>query len=104
LIYRKPASLDSFQCAPSVSLELLQNTAFAFASHAALLYRRLHASPGAVDLTFASVSLRILKANVKSKTTLETYIYWCLFGSDIRERTSRDTIRMPEPGPGGLPL
>jgi hypothetical protein len=46
-----------------------------------------------VDLTFASVSLRVLDANVKSKTTLE-----CPFGSDIRKRTRRDMIRMSEPG------
>jgi len=39
------AFLDSFQCMPSISLELLQNTAFSFASHAALQYLKVSASP-----------------------------------------------------------
>jgi hypothetical protein len=44
------------------------------------------------------VSQRGSKANVKSKTTLESYVCQCPFGSDIRKRTRRDKIRMSEPG------
>src|ERR1700751_5956374 len=51
-----------------------------------------------VDLTFDSASQRVLKSNVKSKTTLESYICQCPFGSDIRKRTRRDIIRMLEAG------
>jgi len=54
-----------------------------------------------VDLTFALVSPRVLEANVKSKTTLESNVCWCPFGSDIRKRTCRDGIRMSEPGHQG---
>src|ERR1700678_1139744 len=43
--YRKRASLDSFQSEPAISLELLQNTAFPFASDAALQYLKVSASP-----------------------------------------------------------
>ena len=39
LIYRNRHILDSFQCWPIISLELLQNTAFPFASGRALKYR-----------------------------------------------------------------
>jgi hypothetical protein len=52
----------------------------------------------AVDLTFASLSPRVLIANVKSKTALESDICWCPFGSDIRKRARHTTIRMSEPG------
>jgi hypothetical protein len=38
-----------------------------------------------VDLTFASVFPRVGDANVKSKTTLESSVFWCPFGSDIRK-------------------
>ena len=51
-----------------------------------------------VDLTFASVRRRVLNANVKSKTTLESDICQRPFGSDIRKRTRHDMIRMSEPG------
>ena len=54
--------------------------------------------PSVVDLTFASVRPRDLKANVKSKTTLATYISWCPFGSDIRNRVCSAGVRMSEPG------
>jgi hypothetical protein len=39
LIQRNAPFLDSFQCAFSISLELLQNTAFPFASRRPLKYR-----------------------------------------------------------------
>jgi len=39
LIYRKTAFLDSFQYFPGISLELLENAAFPFASPRALPYR-----------------------------------------------------------------
>jgi hypothetical protein len=45
VIWRQRASLDSFQSEPSISLELLQNTAFPFASDAALQYLKVSASP-----------------------------------------------------------
>ncbi len=51
-----------------------------------------------VDLTFAQVLPRVLQANVKSKTTLESDICWCPFGHDIRKRTCRDLVRMSGPG------
>jgi hypothetical protein len=50
------------------------------------------------DLTFASMSPRVLHANVKSKATLEFINFWCPFGSDIRKDACCDTIRMSEPG------
>jgi len=37
-----------------------------------------------VDLTFASEAQSPLIANVKSKTTLESYIRWCPFDPNIR--------------------
>jgi hypothetical protein len=40
LIDLERTSLDSFQSEPRISLELLENSAFAFASGAALLYRK----------------------------------------------------------------
>jgi hypothetical protein len=39
LIYRNAGSLDSFQYFPGISLELLENAAFPFASRRALKYR-----------------------------------------------------------------
>ena len=51
-----------------------------------------------MDLTFAGVYPRDLKANVKSKTALESSRCWYPFGSDIRKRVRRDVIRMSEPG------
>jgi hypothetical protein len=39
VIYRNDAFLDSFQCFHGVSLELLENAAFPFASRRALKYR-----------------------------------------------------------------
>ena len=39
LIYRKIASLDSFQSFSGISLELLENAAFPFASRRPLKYR-----------------------------------------------------------------
>jgi hypothetical protein len=41
---------------------------------------------------------RVLIANVKSKTALETFIRWCPFGSDIRKNSRGNTVRMSEPG------
>jgi hypothetical protein len=41
--------------------------------------------PSAVDLTFAQVAPRVLQANVKSKTALETDICEWSFASDIRK-------------------
>jgi len=41
---------------------------------AATGYECQNRDTGVVDLTFASVQQRVLKANVKSKTTPETYI------------------------------
>jgi hypothetical protein len=52
----------------------------------------------AVDLTFASLSPRVLMANVESKTVLESDICWCPVDSDIRNRARHNTIRMSEPG------
>src|ERR1700733_5371508 len=40
----------------------------------------------------------LLQRNARVKATLETYICWCPFGSDIRKNGRRDTIRMSEPG------
>jgi hypothetical protein len=39
VIYRKDAFLDSFQYFPGISLELLENAAFPFASRRPLKYR-----------------------------------------------------------------
>jgi hypothetical protein len=39
LVYRNAAFLDSFQYCPGISLELLENAAFPFASRRALPYR-----------------------------------------------------------------
>jgi hypothetical protein len=39
LIYRNSAFLDSFQSFPGISLELLENAAFPFASRRSLKYR-----------------------------------------------------------------
>jgi hypothetical protein len=39
VIYRNDAFLDSFQYFPGISLELLENAAFPFASRRALKYR-----------------------------------------------------------------
>jgi hypothetical protein len=39
VIYRNAAFLDSFQYFPGISLELLENAAFPFASRRALKYR-----------------------------------------------------------------
>jgi hypothetical protein len=39
VIYRNAAFLDSFQYLPGISLELLENAAFPFASRRALKYR-----------------------------------------------------------------
>ncbi|XSC42128.1 hypothetical protein ACF1BQ_026690 [Bradyrhizobium sp. RDT10] len=39
VIYRNVACLDSFQYFPGISLELLENAAFPFASRRALKYR-----------------------------------------------------------------
>jgi hypothetical protein len=39
VIYRNAACLDSFQYFPGISLELLENAAFPFASRRALKYR-----------------------------------------------------------------
>jgi hypothetical protein len=39
VIYRNDAFLDSFQSFPGISLELLENAAFPFASRRALKYR-----------------------------------------------------------------
>jgi hypothetical protein len=39
VIYLKVAILDSFQDVPGISLELLENAPFPFASHRALEYR-----------------------------------------------------------------
>jgi hypothetical protein len=39
VIYHNDAFLDSFQCFPGISLELLENAAFPFASRRALKYR-----------------------------------------------------------------
>jgi len=50
------------------------------------------------DLTFASVVLGILHANVKSKATLALLFNQRPFGSDIRKRGRRKKIRMSEPG------
>jgi hypothetical protein len=43
----------------------------------------LKADTSGVDLTFATPQPRIRHANVKSKTPLETYIYWWSFDSNI---------------------
>ena len=34
----------------------------------------------------------LLQRNARVKATLETYICWCPFGSDIRKNARRDTI------------
>jgi hypothetical protein len=62
------------------------------------LRKRSSGATSVVDLTFATVSRRAGKANIKSKITPESYIFRCPFGSDIRNLTRRDKIRMSEPG------
>src|SRR5262249_16125502 len=55
--------------------------------------------PSAVDLTFASAFAgRVLVANVKSKTALESYSCQCPFGPDIRKRVRCKMIRISGPG------
>jgi hypothetical protein len=56
--------------------------------------------PSAVDLTFASAYPRVLLANAKSQTALESIFCQCPFGSDIRKRVRCNVIRMSEPGQG----
>src|SRR5205814_1084196 len=54
--------------------------------------------PGAAELTFASGTRRVLIANVKSKTALESLICWCPFGSDTRKSLRSNTVRMQNQG------
>src|SRR5271154_3963239 len=58
--------------------------------------RIIPTSAGVVDLTFDSVSPRVLQANVKSKTTLESYICWWSHDSNIRKSGRRAGVRMLE--------
>ena len=53
-----------------------------------------HAS--GVDLTFATPWSRIRKANVKSKTPLETYICWWSFDSNICKSACQIGMQMLE--------